>query len=170
MRRYGVFSGELVLFFDLIDNAIFWEPQGTVYKAQNERKVSLWGFDLRGRGSIGKIQFEGDLTVMKNRVDKVNVLPYRPDVWGRMGVKWGILELDILGMGPRPTYYSQRSSKLDTFSILDLILKKGLRLGESTETVVELRINNILDTHYEIISGYPMPGRNLSLSITFIGK
>ena len=46
-------------------------------------------------------------------------------------------------------------------------LKASGRRGGAPELALGLALNNVFNTHYEIVQGYPMPGFNALLSVEY---
>ena len=65
-----------------------------------------------------------------------------------------------------PDYYIEPWSLSDASVGRTIPLKAGKR-AKAPELVVSLALNNLSDTHYEIVQGYPMPGFNTLLSVEY---
>ena len=48
---------------------------------------------------------------------------------------------------------------------LDIILSKVFNIKRMGEFRINLSLKNIYDNRYEIVGGYPMPGRNMTAGI-----
>lgn len=160
-------SSEFVLFYDRVKDAIFWRPQESVWRPQNLSHIRLYGFEARHRIAIGSLSLREWITFLINSVDKNRVLPYRPKIWGREEISWRGISLRLSLMGERPTYFSEESAHLPSIHLVDFSIKRTFSLKERIFLTVDFEVNNLLNESYEIISGYPMPGRNFNFSCTF---
>jgi len=163
-RKFGSF--ELVLFVHSIKDAIFWKPSGNLWEPQNVNKLRIYGLEARHKSRVRTLDLSFSVTYMLNSTDKGGVLPYRPKIWGRTEIAWKGISLVLSGMGRRPTYFSEESAPLPAFYLVDIYLQKNIFFWGSFLITVDFALNNVFDTDYEVISGYPMPGRNFSLSFS----
>jgi outer membrane receptor protein involved in Fe transport len=53
--------------------------------------------------------------------------------------------------------------EIDAWNTLDLRLAKAI----GSHLTLRLSLNNITDTHYEIVRNYPMPGANIITAIEY---
>ena len=56
---------------------------------------------------------------------------------------------------------------IPAWNTLDLHLFKSLSFNEFGELNLQFSIRNIFDNRYEVVSGYPMPGRNFIGGVIF---
>ena len=59
------------------------------------------------------------------------------------------------------------SGSLADWNTLDISISKTFILGKSLSLSVNLAARNVLDSRYELVSGYPMPGRSLTGGVEF---
>lgn len=165
VRKYGLH--ELVFFYYVVKDAIFWMPQGEFWRPQNLSFVRFLGIETETTRGLGPFDLRGSMSLLLTSVKGGNVLPYRPNLSGRFEFSYKGMAVILTGAGKRPTHFSPRSEALPPYLLLDLSLSRSLNREHGKrvfELVFELR--NLLDTSYEVISGYPMPGRNFTLSIS----
>ena len=69
--------------------------------------------------------------------------------------------------------YNLRAGRFDAagqmpdWSTLDATFRKEFALAGPLRLGLQLIGRNLLDTRYEVVSGYPMPGRSLLAGLTF---
>ena len=56
---------------------------------------------------------------------------------------------------------SDGAGELPDYNTLDLNFSKSMNLHRMGQLMFRLSVKNILDSRYETVSGYPMPGRNI---------
>ncbi len=66
-----------------------------------------------------------------------------------------------------PDYYIEPWALSDASVQRVFLLKASGRRGGAPELAVGLALNNVFNTHYEIVQGYPMPGFNALLSVEY---
>ena len=92
------------------------------------------------------------------------VLSYRPENKGQIEVNYenenglgGSLSLDYTG----PRYTSDRPKyspyDLEAYTLLNLRISQGMEQGD-----IFLKVDNITNVDYQVIRGYPMPGRSIT--------
>ena len=56
---------------------------------------------------------------------------------------------------------SDGAGELPDYDTLDLNFSKSMNLHRMGQLMFRLSVKNILDSRYDTVSGYPMPGRNI---------
>ena len=56
---------------------------------------------------------------------------------------------------------------LPDWNTLDVNIGKNFALGKAGSIGVKVAVRNIFDCRYEVVSGYPMPGRNLLAGLEY---
>ena len=59
------------------------------------------------------------------------------------------------------------SGEMPSWNTLDISLKKDISLGGASSLSIYGSVKNVLDCRYEIVRGYPTPGRNFILGIDY---
>ena len=156
----GVFRSRLT-------DGIAWDQEAEGWKTKNIDRVKITGFELRWERKA-KNGFGGDITytwlnrqdwkpetgyVKNTRLGEHRVavgITYSRGPWLARGC-WRL----VTGRTP------QWGQAMPDYRLLDTALIYRTRGGYE----IKLAINNLLDTAYEINAGYPMPGRNLEVSL-----
>ena len=60
---------------------------------------------------------------------------------------------------------SDAAGSLADWNTLDLTLSKTFKLSKSLALGANLSAKNLLNNRYELVSGYPMPGRSFIIEI-----
>ncbi|OGU31206.1 MAG: hypothetical protein A2X67_02090 [Ignavibacteria bacterium GWA2_55_11] len=122
--------------------------------------------DVRIHGEMTGIRAESLEPSFKGRQ-----LPFQP----RLSAGGGVI-LDVLGMSVNSgvNYVSRRYTTLDNleahsvdpFAVVHCsISRSGIFQGHSVQVL--LAVENIFDKQYQIVTGYPMPGRAIRSSVAF---
>ena len=59
------------------------------------------------------------------------------------------------------------AGELPDWNTLDITLSKNFVLPATSDLTVFVSGRNIFDCRYELVSGYPMPGRNILAGLTY---
>ncbi len=158
----GVFRSRLT-------DGISWVQETETFVTRNIARVEITGFDLRWERKA-KNGFGGDLNyTWLNRED------WNPDTGYAKNIPLGQHRLAVgvtFARGPwlaRACWQlvagrtPQLGQAMPDYHLLDTALIYRTRNGYD----LKLAVNNLLDTAYEISTGYPMPGRNLEVSIYY---
>jgi outer membrane receptor protein involved in Fe transport len=81
-----------------------------------------------------------------------------------LGYKFIELNLFYSYIGKRFSDFENKKS-LNPYNILDGNLSIKTKIWE-INSVIKIEVNNLTNTSYETISGYPMPLRNFMLTLT----
>jgi outer membrane cobalamin receptor len=57
------------------------------------------------------------------------------------------------------------SGSLTDWNALNLTLSKDMKLPKTGPLSLKLSVRNLLDCRYELVSGYPMPGRSFLVGV-----
>lgn len=150
-----------------LTDGIAWQQEATGYIAQNVDRVKITGLDLRWERRT-KNGYGGDIAyTWLNRQDWKAGTGYAKNTRlgehrAAVGVTftrgpWQVRTCWQLVAGRTP----QWGQAMPDYGLLDTALIYRTRNGYD----LKLAVNNLLDTAYEINAGYPMPGRNLEVSI-----
>lgn len=156
----GVFRSRLT-------DGIAWVQEDRGWVVQNIDRVKITGFELRWEREA-QSGFGGDISytwlnrqdwkpetgyVKNTRLGEHRVavgITYTRGPWQARGC-WQL----VAGRTP------QLGQAMPDYHLLDTALIYRTRSGYE----LKLAVNNLLDTDYEISTGYPMPGRNLEVSL-----
>jgi len=155
-----------------------------VWSVRNIGEVLSYGFDaavmLEKRTENKKWEFQliqkTSLNVSQDITDRSsstygNQIPYTP-YWNYSGeavVRWKVLQLSY-----ETGYYDFRFVLGENIAanVLDEYWLHGVRLSgtfkmKSTQVRIYGKVNNLFDTHYQVIRSFPMPGRNFEVGVKF---
>jgi outer membrane cobalamin receptor len=95
-------------------------------------------------------------------------LPFRPEYIHRLSGEITLfhfsLQIDCNAVGKR--YLLEANTKwTEPYSTIDMALSYNLDLHRQFDLAIKTGIRNITDEDYEVMSGYPMPGRSFYLKI-----
>jgi vitamin B12 transporter len=173
-------SANLTFFNSNINELIQWIPIDNIWSAQNVRKVWNRGMEseIKYTRKSGKYLLTSSLLYSRiystyNSLAAVNdgaegkQLIYVPKDNSRLNVNLSSekyftgLNLNFTGIRYTTT---DNSDFLDPFLLADLFFGRTFK-KENLIFNVSGRINNLLNTQYEVIAWQPMPGRNYTISI-----
>ncbi len=178
--RPGIIHINLTGYMNRVDNQIKWLPAGNYWTPENILEVFSrgWEFEIglsdqehvtslefnytRGESEKSRPEFKGDKT-------DGNQLPYIPrEQWSiraQTGWKFTRIGLQGTGMGFR---YETLQNNFDEILPSNTVWRiwSGFDFSVSGhELTFDLAMENIFDLEYELISGYPMPPGQYSISI-----
>ncbi|MBN3032810.1 MAG: TonB-dependent receptor [Candidatus Saganbacteria bacterium] len=175
-------SARLNYFNSDVTDMILWETDQATYLtyARNVGRVRSEGveFELTKRiegGGRGFINYSYQNTVDKQDVNAANVgkqVPYTPREKYAVGVVYGGSSLIARHVGERYAT-ADNALKLSAYTVVDLKFSRQI----SNAIELDLAANNLFDEKYSEVAGldpgtyayrnYPMPGRNISLGVTW---
>ena len=173
-------KAEAAYYTNKVTNLIKWLPVHQIWTPQNIGEVLSKGVELditlrsaderhalqlkytRGTSRKNKAEFAGDQTVG-------NQLPYLPDEQFTLILHSGLASFNA---GIEGSYISFRYKTLqnDAWQILPsaavwrMWFSYGTRVFNQSLTLL-VRIENLFDTNYQIMPGYPMPPRHYGLRV-----
>jgi iron complex outermembrane receptor protein len=176
----GQFTISLDYYRNQIKNMIRWVPdiQSSIWSPQNISAVKGEGIEMGmiiellpnifhlisnysfSRTIKTKEEFEGDIAVNKQ-------LPFIPREMANIGFKvnWKNWQGDFSWSRTGFRYLTYSNDEfLPSHNIVDLGLKYDFNVLNQLCTV-NFHINNILNKEYQVMYGYPMPGRNYNISL-----
>lgn len=178
-------QAEATVFTARIHDQIAWFPSFVgpgvqVWRPKNVARVVSNGLEASGRGQARlakQLHVDGGLTftytASENRADPDasaygHQLRYLPRRQFKLfaGAVWGPLSLDLTGrlVGER-FVTSDETQSLAPYRVVDVRMAVTRALGPVSMTL-DLTIENLFDTDYEIIRFYPMPPRHARLRLT----
>lgn len=174
-------EAEATGFTSAVRNQIVWLPDARgVWRPGNVGRVRTWGLEGSvsaqaplGAGASVRAAALATRTRALDRSDPEassygQPLPYVPDrqVKASVSAGWTALTLDLEAVhtGRRPTA-ADGSAALGPITVWGLGLRSRLPTP-SGEARLAARVENLTDLRYEVVRGYPMPPRHLSVSLT----
>jgi iron complex outermembrane receptor protein len=164
---YSILSGKII---DIeIPNP--YNSSALVAYARNLDGVSFYGFELAPELSIQKwfnsgLSFSVNNYKINKTQDGVKVMTYYPLITFNAYIEYKPLEK--LSIIPRVEYVSERHAATDGQTNLDAYwlanIKCSYRFNE--HFTIDIAVENIFDTLYEIRKNYPMQGRSYNISLT----
>ena len=160
------------LFFTDLRQAIVWQPNARgKWQPGNVGRAQLYGAELSWHGArLGQFELSSHITLQRptnlspDPNQRGRLLPYQPQAVGELELSYrgaqGYATVVLRGEGLRYTNFANTAS-LPGFCLLDVHI--GRKLGSHWQA--RLSLTNALDKRYELISGYPMPGRELKLAL-----
>ena len=172
----GILSLRTTYFIRKIDDLIIWRESctqgGKKWKPVNtdEARISGWEFNLKAETEAIVLTGAATLSDPRNLSEdyRNKFLTFRPEVqtgealtFRRSG--W---ETTLSHRYLSRRYILEANTKWEEpISVYDLSVGKSFNI-KNFESLIRLRINNLLDEEYSIIHESPMPGRNYSAKIT----
>ena len=179
-------SLKTTIFNSTVDNWILWEQVSSIWTPNNVRQVWARGVEtnLSTIAKIGAFSLHGNLvynynitsatdkkvSINGNRSKLQKQLPYTPQHEASIlfkasfkGYSWTWIHT-YTGKQYTDSDNSEIFS-LPPYQILNTFISKSFSYRQ-TSFYLKLMINNILNTSYENRRGYPLYGRNFSLSLT----
>jgi iron complex outermembrane receptor protein len=166
----------------LVDNWITWRPEGRLWRPANLKEVHARGVELdaEAESTIGKLLirvcglYAWNRSVLKRGIEEHDPaagyqLPYTPEHRAVLGIHLlvGGYRLSLINQ-----YTGMRreldviNGHLDPYLTTNLSISKNLAIGSST-LAAELQVLNALDTEYQNMRRFAMPGRNYLFSIRY---
>ena len=167
-------------FYNLLNNKITSAPTAAdpdIWLPYNIGKVRSTGFDAVAGAGYRNGDWTGSIDIRysyQSAVDRTpdsysfdQQIPYlaKHTINADMKASWKGYTLNpkwILKTGRTDT-----SGSLADWNTLDVSLSKTFDFGKSISLSVNLTARNLFDNRYELVSGYPMPGRSLIGGLEF---
>jgi outer membrane receptor protein involved in Fe transport len=166
-RYESILSGRIGLWHSFLTDLIQWQPDSAyVYSPVNLDTATITGAELELNLSSGHAGISGNATYMLARSSAMDLI-YRPRLsfgvspWAGLGI--AKLNCDIRYSGFRyimpDTLPPNGTNSLPGFLLLDVGLAFSPTLGQ---VGIALRggVRNLFDRQYEVMKGYPVPGRD----------
>ncbi len=168
-------TADLGAYWSQIDNMIVWRPDGAYWAAKNYQRVCSGGMD----GSLlfdlirGRYKYHSSLMVMLNRsgiktyTGKREKMLYSPGIitsWKNQFTA-GMIDLAINHHFTADRFYEE-NSLLKPYQTIDIQTGIKIPVGKG-KLGIHLTVNNLINTTYELIRLYPMPGLYWSVKINY---
>lgn len=180
--KFKKFEQSLTGYWMDVDNWIIWLPNGSVWSPQNIRKVRSEGIEYQGKASFqtGKILWIPNWQYSFNRAVSLQgisesdpslgkQLPYTPQHQATVGIRG---ELNSFSVSLAGDYTGKRSvtadnpRTMDPFTLWNTSLSyEGFLIGK-IKVPMQFRIQNLLDTNYQVLYLRPMPGRSYHFNLS----
>lgn len=152
------------------EDLITWqEVSPFVWSPVNVNKARIWGteaeIDLRLNQLFGAGANYTYLHPKDRATDKY--IAGKPKHQAHLYLEIGpVKEFRLRLDGRYVRNYSQSSQKDNNYTVVDAALTRPLTLNNSLDLKCSITVKNLFDKEYEVSSGYPMPPRELFVSIT----
>ena len=183
MSSHSSISMSSMLFFQKINNWIQWVPLGTYWSPQNIRQVLCQGaeLDLSGKWKIGSFglmakmmyayteSLDGSLPESRKRYSRQ--LAYVPLHLFKLqsGINLHQLEVNLSYKYTGRRYTTDDHDSwldLDPYHLVDFSV--GYTFSAKTSKIIlSATANNLFNTQFQLIRGYPAPGRSFYLSANY---
>jgi outer membrane cobalamin receptor len=169
------------IYWEEINDLIFWHRnvQG-IWEPRNEARVSKWGTDIQLEQTLisGRLQYQLCYSYIQalnksdepNRKDKMIVFIPHNSISSLLRSQLGAFQFTLLYryVSERQVTAANTGTPLNPYTIWDLLASYNWEIANFR---LELggAIKNFTGSDYELIRGYPMPGREylLSLAVKF---
>ena len=161
--RYGSsVSGRLGVWHSSLTDLIQWQPDSAfVYRPVNLDTATITGSELELTVNSKHLRVVGHAAYMLARSHDKDLI-YRPRLSLAVShlLRWRLVQLswDVRRTGERYTVPDNTDS-LPGFLLFDVGIGFTPTLGR-LETALRGGVRNLLDRQYEVMKGYPVPGRN----------
>ncbi len=180
-HRNVIWMIQATVYHNLVENQIKWLQEGGYLQPQNISEIFSKGMELEARiGSISRTHAIGVQytygTSIKNKADFAgdattgNQLPFLPREYWQANARTGFANVKA-GLQFRYSSFSYNTIQNDSddftpsYYVTDLWLSYALEIMNQ-RMILNFSIKNIFDSQYEVIKGYPMPPRNIRLSLS----
>ena len=167
------FTTDLTGYYMKIKNYILWVPENSVYKAKNLNKIFSRGIEFSAKADISLTPFKASWKGTYNLTRSTNIgadnqeingkqLRYTPLNRIKQYIQVNYKKYSLAGSwnytGTRYTTRDHSGFELNPYSIYNLFLSRKLAFNQFSANI-QLKIKNVLDEQYQVVRGYPMPGR-----------
>ena len=159
---------DLRLFRTDTDNLIQWiETDPFIWSPENINEARIDGVELSANTSFYGWNLDGAITLIDPRDRKSNnILPRRSreSLSINLGRRFGKMELDLGWLVQGHRYEDPDNQvRLAGYGVFDL----GLRYIPDDDWQIGLKVGNLFDKQYQTAAGYPMPGREVFVSLDY---
>ena len=179
MFRHPSFLGigvDVTYFSNSVDDLILWQTDVNYFSTpQNVGRASIHGFETKVSVSMWDdvfgVGWNSTYLDARNKTEGAGQfdkqLPYRPTYVHNFSAKVEFFGMYVLARtsfsGKRYTN-AENTQSLDPHHISGIVIGYGLP-SEPSWLAMKLEINNLENVDYQVIDGYPMPGRELRFSL-----
>lgn len=170
-------------FYGKINDWILWQPNLGYWSAENIRKVENSGLEVSGKlfhpfSPLHKIGIQAEMgyykTITITSSDSntavegkqlIYIPPYKFSCSGLYSFQRFSLSIQLQWNSWRFTT-SDNSTWLDAFTILNGQLNYDIFYNSVQRGQIQFMIQNITNTHYQLMAGRPLPLRNYTIQLT----
>lgn len=174
------FKNEIVFFYNNIDNWILWQPtQYGYWSAGNVRNVISKGIQAKANCKLNykkiTVNLNGAYTLNIAEADDDSYLskqlPYLPvhsgNIYFRINfIKYEFNFEEVINGNRLTSNYESYSHIIEPLWLTNISSSYFLKLNKS-KLSVEIKINNLFNSSYQLILWRPMAGRNASIVLSF---
>lgn len=173
-------TAKVSLYSARIDNMIQWLLNGKIYQPYNQQQIKTKGLEisLKTGKKSGKFEYKSNASyeyVSSTLVDQNmdlngHQLVFIPKHSAHLDLRLNYHGLEIFAAG---NFMSARSVSYAINDSLPALFLANLGINftkklKSTQMVLGFRVNNLLNTEYQMIPNYPNPGRNFEVNFNYI--
>ena len=185
-HRFGHFEISADAYFNQLNNKITAIPTMFIWKMQNVGKVWMYGTDIKASATLiahskvtfilnanYSLQYATDMTQEGSKTYR-HQIAYTPRHCGSSEVSimtaWVNLCYRLNAVGAR---YSKGqnipANEIAPYTDHSISINRNFDFGQKHDYRIgaSLELLNLSDNNYEIIQGYPMPGRSIRISVKF---
>lgn len=176
-----VLTTDITYFEGYINNKIIWIPNGAVWNPMNVAQAKIQGIELRAKqiiklqkhtinNNLGIDWNNSHITKTLESTEMANghQLYYVPkyNIYFHPQISYKTWNISVNNQFHSQRYYAIHTS-LPSYYTLDITIKHSVTIKKCI-THFSIGIQNITNTHYELIRSYPIPGRYLEFNYNLI--
>jgi len=174
--RAGNWQLELAGFNSKIEDLIVWTSDANFfYSPVNSENAKISGIELSvaWRSNGDRLGWRANYTRLAPKNDGANSQTNGKDLVYRPRDKFDLqanFDLRYFTLGGNFQYVGKRFSRADNsqalpaYRVANFSLSRQIRFNEFS-TLLHLEMRNVLDKHFSVIDGYPLPGRELRATL-----
>ncbi len=170
----------LKIFKNEVKDYIVWSSHlGGVWMPENLRRTEIRGYQLNietplGFGGLIRSDYYYQTALNLDSNDPnyyLKTLPYLFKYQWKTSINYSIADYSVSLFVQRNSeretnFYNTPTTRTSPFTVWDFKLAKKFKLLKGS-MISSLEINNIFGEDYQLVIGYPMPGRNYKLKLLF---
>ena len=176
VNRWGKLRGEITLYNYSIEDMIVWKLGSfEIFRPfNNDADITgqeyLLSYQLPKQNIGLQVSYTYLQPLDKNNQETTHnkIIPYRPQHSFKSSLHMGYKEfsanINYRFVGKRFVTVAN-TVELSPYNVLDIVLLQNI-VFENFNTTIKLSANNIFNEKYEIVLGYPIPGREFRLGLT----
>ncbi|HZP89243.1 MAG TPA: TonB-dependent receptor [Burkholderiales bacterium] len=144
--------------------------QAPTFQPFNVSRARIRGLELSYQAELAGLEIEAHATLQDPRnVQTDKLLQRRARVFGNLALaktigRWRA-GAELVGAGSRFDSNNENpASKLDAYAILNLLASYRF----ARDLSLDLRWNNVANTHYELVKGFNTPGSNVFVALRYL--
>ncbi len=166
-NNYNNFSTEINIFRRNSDNLIHWTTKETVSNTfvtapSNVDEAETDGLELNlSKNITNNLTLGYSHTYLDSRNVKTNEL-LKDQYYNDISLSY---KPESYKLRFNASYVGGRIDDLDNYTVCDLSFSKIIKVIER-DYEIKLTVNNLFDQDYQVVDGYPMPGRNFMVNLS----